>query len=81
MYLGYPDSPNYRIKCMITEEQLRLIEKDFSTPLDCAKELFKTLFKEDLFTPDKICCTKTTDCKVRLVDQKLLHGIRCEFTS
>ena len=75
MYLGYPDAPDYRVEAAV---DLQEIEKNCSTPLALGKELFKTLYKEELESPQHVCCTKTLDSSVRLLDQGLLHGIRCE---
>ena len=80
VYLGYPKHHKYRVfTTSLSEVELRRIESACGDADSLAKQLFTTLFKEELASrPDSICCTKNREDR-EVLNQELLNGIRCEY--
>ena len=59
----------------LSQARLKMIESRCGTAVGLAKELFKEVFHNELRNPESVCCTKTSDERVQLLNQ---GGIRCK---
>lgn len=77
VFLGYPEKDKHRVWVQCKKEDILAAESSAGDYNQLANALLDIVFKEELLTPDKYCCTSSKGKE--LLDEEKMRGIRSRF--